>query len=270
MWSTIISILVIYIIACLILYWVQEKFIFFPTTLPKDYSFKQFRNFEEVYFKNGNNSQVHALHFKVPKPKGLVLYFHGNARALDTWAYAANDFIKRGYEVLMQDYRSYGKSEGTLSEKALHKDAMMIYNELNKKHHATDIIIYGRSLGTGIACQLATQVKARMVILETPYLSLVEMAKKKLFLFPVSLLLRYRMRNDLNIKKVQCPVHIFHGTEDELIPYEHAQRLEKLHGSKKILTTINEGTHNNLTDFDLFQDKLDDLLNEIVLNDQQK
>lgn len=249
----------LYLITCLVLYQFQEKFIFYPVKLPQDYLFSEFSNVEELYFPIDEQTRIHALHFHVENPKGMILYFHGNARALDDWGHAAQDFTSRGYEVLMPDYRGYGKSIGQISEAALLSDAQMIYDSLLNTHEENFIILYGRSLGSGIACHLATNTNARMVMLETPYLSLMAMAQAKMPFFPANLLLRYHMRSDLNIQKVKIPAYLFHGPEDELIPYQQAVQLGKIHG-KNSLTTIEGASHNNLSEFASFQTKLDELL----------
>jgi Lysophospholipase len=253
------SLLGIYLLICFLLYHNQERFIFYPEKLDDDYPFNEFDDVEEVYFPVDDQCRLHALHFKVDQPKGIVLYFHGNARAVNDWGYAAADFTRRNYEVFMPDYRGYGKSTGPRSEKAFFTDAKMFYDSLRQKYPADQIIIYGRSLGSGVACQLATQVEAKMVLLETPYLSLVAMAHESLPYFPANLLMRFQFRNDLNISKVKMPIYLFHGTKDELIPYKQAVQLQNQYG-KEILTTIEDAGHNNLSEFASFQNKLDELL----------
>ena len=257
--KTILIIVGLYLLVILFMYLNQERLIFYPTTLPSDYPFSEYSNIEELYFTSPDGAIIHALHFQKDNPKGIVLYFHGNARGLEDWGHAAHDFTSRGYEVLMQDYRTYGKSKGQLSEKAFHEDAMLLYQHLLKTNAEKDIILYGRSLGSGVACALGTQTNPRMVILETPYLSLLEMAGGKLSFIPTKWLLKYEFRNDLNIKKIKAPVYLFHGTNDELIPYQHAVELEKIYG-KKILFTIPNGGHNNLGDFAAFQEGLTEVL----------
>ncbi len=249
----------IYVLISLLMYKIQENFIFYPEKLPPDYPFTEFDQVEEVYFPIDEQTRLHALHFHVDQPKGIVLYFHGNARALNDWGHAASDFTRRGYEVLMPDYRTYGKSIGVLSEKALFADAHLIYSTLLEKYDPSEIVLYGRSLGTGIACELATKVEAKMVLLETPYLSFLAMANNTMPILPASLLLRYKFRNDLNIRKIKMPVAIFHGTKDELIPYKQAVKLNEIYG-KDVMTTLEGAGHNNLSDFPGFQAKLDEFL----------
>lgn len=260
LFAALIGVIALYLGLILLLYFKQKDFIFYPTKLNQNYDFSQFSNFEELYFET-DDAVVHALHFKTESPRGLVLYFHGNAGALDKWGHAAVDFTNRNYEVIMQDYRSYGKSTGEISEEKMNEDALMIYQKVIEKYDPSEIIIYGRSLGTGVACELSTKVTAKLVILETPYTSIDAVAKRGFFFLPVSSLLKVHFYNDQKIQKLKSPVHIFHGTNDELIPYAQATRLAKIYGDTSILTTIKDGTHNDLGDFDIFQQKLGELLN---------
>lgn len=250
---------ILYLAICTYLYFRQESFIFYPIQLPADFTFS-FSDTEELYFQK-EGVLIHALRFEVSEAKGVVLYFHGNAGALDSWGYNAEDFRQRGYEVWMPDYRTYGKSRGPLSEKALLEDAAMVYERLRQTYPAEQIILYGRSLGSGVACVLAAKVESKLLILETPYSSLGDMAQLTIPPFiPVRWLLRYRLNSKRNIRRLKCPVHLFHGTVDELIPYNQAQVLTRRFGSPDILTTIQGGGHNNLPDFEAYQRKLDELL----------
>lgn len=255
-----ITAVLLYIAVAILLYFFQEKLLFFPVKLADDYQFTQFQNTEENYFDLKHSVRLHCLEFRVQNPKGCVIYFHGNAGALDGWGIYAEDFRQRGYDVWMPDYRGYGKSKGRISQRSFYRDALFIYEQVLKHFPEEKIILYGRSLGSGVACQLATKTRPQQLILETPYSSIVDMAKHTVPYFPVQWILRYPFRSDLNIKKINCPVHFFHGTADALIPYEQAQRLAKISGVPDVLTTIEGGTHNNLPDFEEYQMKLDELL----------
>jgi len=253
-------ILAIYILATTIMYFQQEKFIFFPVKTPSSYTYEQFPNATELFLEAQDGTILHSLHFTCKNPKGIVLYFHGNAGAIDSWGYGAVDFTKNGYDVLMPDYRSYGKSKGKLNYEAMRSDALVFYNYLAEKYPAQKIIIYGISLGSGIASDLATKVEAQQLILATPYTSISDMAKLSMGFFPIDLLLRYPFSNERHLTKVQYPIHIFHGTKDELIPYHQAVKLAQLFPNQDIMTTIPNGMHNNLSEFKIFQDKLSTLL----------
>ncbi|MEL6864891.1 MAG: alpha/beta hydrolase [Bacteroidota bacterium] len=260
MYKLLLALTGVYVLVAMALYFLQERLIFYPTKLSPNYVFSQFDQVEERFAEPQPGVALHALYFRQPKAKGVVLYLHGNAGALDTWGYNADHLRPHGYEVLMPDYRQYGKSSGPWSEQAFYDDALFWYRELQKEYEEKDIVLYGRSLGSGFACQLATIVQPKLLILETPYSSILDMARNQTSIFPVQLLLKYHMRNDQNILNINCPVHLFHGTADELIPYAQALELSKIAKDPKILTTIVGGGHNNLGDFRAFHQQLAKLL----------
>ena len=258
--SLILIILVGYIVVTFFMYFYQEKFIFFPTRVPLDFVYDFYPNATELFFDTDDGETLHSLYFKSQNTKGVVLYFHGNSEGIDSWGIYAEDFTKHDYDVLMPDYRSYGKSSGTLSAPSFRSDALLFYNYLSEKFPPEQIIILGRSLGSGIASDLATKVKAKLLILETPYLSIAAMAKLRMRFLPINYLLKYNFDNYKNLQLVNFPIHIFHGTHDELIPYQQAVALAQLFPNQDILTTIENGGHNNLGEFPSYQSKLEELL----------
>ena len=142
----------------------------------------------------------------------------------------------------------------------MNEDALMIYQKVAEDFDPAQIVIYGRSLGSGMACELATKVDAKLVILETPYKSIDAVAKRGFFFLPVSSLLKFHFYNDQKINNLRCPVHIIHGTKDELIPYSHSVKLAEIYGDPSILTTVEGSGHNNLISFEAFHNALDKLL----------
>ena len=244
---------------CLLMYLFQEKMLFHPQILKPDYEF-QFSTpsgFDEIYLEVNDGVKLHGLFFKNENPKGVILYFHGNAGSLVGWGTVALDFIELGYEVLIMDYRGYGKSGGYLKYEMLLEDAQMWYNHLASKYNQDQIIVYGRSLGTGFAIPLAVQNEPRLLILETPFYSMADLARRHFPGFPHSLLLRFRFPNNKLINHVQCPVYVFHGTQDDVIPYQSAKLLEEAATEAEIeFTTIEGGGHNNLSTYSQYFDRL--------------
>ena len=136
---------------------IQEKFIFLPTQLPEEYSYSFDNEFEEFFLTNPDGARLNALHFKTNKPKGVILYFHGNAGDLSRWGEIANRFLDFEYDVIVMDYRGYGKSTGKRSESSLFEDAQLFYEHTAKLFSKDDIVVYGRSLGCSIATHVASQ-----------------------------------------------------------------------------------------------------------------
>ena len=176
---------------------------------------------------------------KRKNPKGVMLYFHGNAGDLSRWGTIAEYFVAKHYDVLVMDYRTYGKSTGKLSEQTFYDDAQFCYDYLLKSYSENEITIYGRSLGTGISTFLASKNKPKQLILETPYYSILDVAKQRFPIFPVSSLLKYKFPSHEFIKKVNCPITIFHGTEDAVVPYTSAEKLKAVVPDKDILFIYN-------------------------------
>ncbi len=239
----------------------QEKLIFYPEKLSDKYHFNFEDDFEELSIKTEDGNTISALHFKVENPKGIIYYHHGNAGSLEGWGNRAVDFTSRGYEVLMYDYRGFGKSTGSIkNEKMLYSDALLIYKKLIYDYKERDIILYGTSLGTGIATKLAHENHPKMLILETPYYNFYEVAKFHYPYLPNSILLHYQFKTDRLLPDLNIPTFLFHGTEDETVPYNHAERLEKLSDNVKLIT-IQEGSHSNLNTFHKYHEELDKILN---------
>jgi len=243
-----------------IIYFYQEKLIFFPEKVAADFKFPFPQKFAEVYLPTPDGAAIHALHFRTSQPKGVILYLHGNAGSLRTWGYLAADLLQFGYDVLMPDYRSFGKSTGKLSQTALYQDAQLTYNYLKKEYPENKIVIFGRSVGTGIASKLAADNLPRMLILETPFYNFADVAKNHYSFLPASLLLRYTFRSDKYLPKVSCPVFIFHGTADEIVPFSSGLKLARLLNKTDNLIIIEGGGHNNLSSFAVYNQALQRIL----------
>ncbi len=259
--QVLIIVLGLYIMLGTSLYLLQEKILFLPTILAQDYQFKFSHTFEELFLKTEDNVEINALHFKVENPKGIILYFHGNAGNLSRWGTIAEYFVDRNYDVLIMDYRTYGKSTGKLSEQALYKDAQVCYNYLKNNYQENEIIVYGRSLGTGIATHVAENNNPKQLILETPYYSMADIAHSRFPYFPTKYLLKYKFPTHRFIKDVSCPISMVHGTDDSIISIESAKKLYKVAPQgKTTFTEIKKGNHNDLIAFETFHSLMNTLL----------
>lgn len=238
----------------------QEQLIFHPERLSEKYKYRFDIPFEEKKYKTPDGNVLDALFFKAENSKGIVYYHHGNAGNLEHWGIKAIDFVTKGYDVLMYDYRGYGKSTGKIkNEKMLFADATLIYKEILYDYKERDIVVYGSSLGTGIATYIAYNNHPSKLILETPYFNFYDVAKFHYPYLPNSILLHYQFKTDVFLDKVKSEVYLFHGTEDETVPYNSSERLEKLSDNIK-LYTIKDGSHNNLNTFEVYHNWLGEVL----------
>ena len=243
------------------LYFLQEKLLFLPTVLEQDYVYNFKHPFEEVFLKPHKDVSINALHFKAESSKGVLLYFHGNAGDLSRWGIIAEYFVAQNYDVFIMDYRTYGKSIGKLSEQALYDDAQYCYDYVLKQYAENEITIYGRSLGTGIATYLASKQHPKQLILESPYYSILDVAKHRFPIFPVSSLLKYQFPSHEYIKSVNCPITIFHGTDDRVVPYLSAEKLNNSAPKEHTkFITVKGGSHNNLVQFDAYDSGIRQIL----------
>ena len=243
----------------------EKRLVFQGTSLPPDFQFHFSGKFEERGYEAALGVRLHALYFRtdsLPR-RGVVFYLHGNRDNLARWGRYAPDFTRRGYDVLMVDYREYGKTSGKITtETAFHADVRFVYEWLKREVPEDSLVVYGRSLGTGAATRLAADTHPRLLLLETPYSSMPAVFWSQVPLLPYNRLSRFQFRSDEWISRVGCPVHLFHGTADGLVPYRHSLRLCQKRGedAARILTTIPGGGHKNLPEFTAYQVALDSLL----------
>jgi len=255
-----IGIIFIVSILCFIimtLYLFQEKLIFRPTKLTIDYTYTFSQPFDELFIEAKDGALLNAIHFKAEKPKGIILYFHGNAGDLSRWGEITSFFTKLEYDVLIMDYRTYGKSTGQLSEENLFNDAQLFYNYALKLFSEDNIIVYGRSIGSTFAGFVASANNPRKLILEAPFYNLEDIVAKRIPVFPIKYLLNYQFPTDKLITSVKCPIIIFHGTKDGVVPFYSGEKLSKIRTKNKVIfIPIPGGGHNDLSDFDIYNERL--------------
>lgn len=251
----------LYVLVFIGLYFLQEKMIFMPDSLPQDFTYNFPGNFEEINLKTEDGAKLNALHFKVENPKGVVLYFHGNAGELSRWGIVVQKFVDLQYDVLVMDFRTYGKSTGKLSQIELYNDAQLFYDYLFQSYFEDEISVYGRSLGTTFATYVAAKNHPKQLILEAPFYSLDDVAGHRFPIYPVSWFLKFHFPTYQYFSEVSCPITIFHGTEDSVVNYKNSEKLSKIKTKEKLnFIIIPEGTHHNLDDYAVYKKTLNSIL----------
>ncbi len=264
LWATgIISTLaMLYAGACVLFYFAQDYFFFRPERLPADFAYKYPFPFEELHFDMEDGAKINGIYFKVPNSKGIIYYFKGNSRSIKGWGKFARDFVGKGYDFLLVDYRGFGKSKGRRTEANIYNDMQDIYNWVHERYPEQQIVIYGRSLGSGFAARIASWNKPKMLILDCPYFSFYHQVRMYLFWLPIQWLLRYQVRTDQFVKKIKCPIFILHGKKDRLIPFSQSERLIKVTSASTVLYPIQRAGHNNLPSFSEYHEHLYNILND--------
>ncbi len=252
-------------IGLFLFYIFQEKLIFLNgKKTPKDYVYQFPQPFEEVNISTKDNQNIHALHFKLDKPKGVILFFHGNKGNLERWGSIVPYLLAYNYEVLVMDYRNYGKSTGSFSEEKMYTDALLAYDHLKKQYSEDQIVVYGRSLGTTFATRIGVENKPKHIILEAPFYNL-KRATQYYFSLSPTFILKYHFRTDKNIPKITSPITFFHGEDDKTTSFEQSKELFELVTSKqKEFVAIPSGTHHNLKEFEAYQSKIKEILSVLT------
>ena len=231
----------------LLMYLAQDSLIFHPQPLAESQraAIAQRRAVESVFIAAADGTRLHAWHAHGAKRgERLVMYFGGNAEEV-SWMLDEAARRAPGTGWLLVDYRGYGASGGSPSEKALVEDALRWYDELASQYQK--IYVFGRSLGSGVAVQVAASRPIAGVILVAPFDSLVEVGKRYYPFLPVNWMLRHRFDSAALAPKIDSPLLCIVATADEIIPAEHSKRLyEAWRGEKRWVAL--EGAGHNSTD----------------------
>ena len=259
-WFKIIT--VIYVLGGIALYFLQDYILFRPVSLEREHTYNFSEKHKDINIPINENSNLNIVQFLSTDTitRGVILYFHGNKKNISWYAKYSPYFTKHGYEVWMIDYPGFGKSTGKFTEQNLYDWADQLYKFAISKFNTNSIIVYGKSMGTGIAARLASVQPCKKLILETPYYSFPSVLKQYFPFYPVDLMIHYEIPTHRYLQNVAAPVTIFHGTDDGVIRYKNAERLKRCLKPGDEFITVKDGNHNDLFNFKETIDKLDSLL----------
>jgi len=258
--TSLIIMLAIYVLVCGLLYIFQEKIIFFPEKLGKDYPFQFDQKFEERDINADDGILLNGLLFKADSSKGLIFYLHGNAGSLSSWGDVAKTYTDLNYDVFILDYRGYGKSEGVINgQQQFYRDIQTVYEELKKEYSEDKIIVLGYSIGTGAASKIASENEPKLLILQAPYYSLTDIMRHTYSIIP-TFILKYKFETNKHLKDCKMPVVLFHGDQDEVIYYGSSLKLkDEFKATDKLITLSGQG-HNGMTDNEDYRKALKQIL----------
>lgn len=254
--------LAVYLLGGILLYALQDRILFHPVRFGSGYRYDFSLPHQDISIPVEAEDTLNLVRFEKTNTvtRGAVLYFHGNKRNISWYAPYIPYFTRHGYEVYMIDYPGYGKSTGKLTEKKLYQWAALVYKLALKRFPADSLIIYGRSMGTGIAAQLASVRDCKRLILETPYYDFPSVISEYLPVYPVRWMLHYQLPTHEFLDQVTAPVSIFHGTRDRVITFPNAIRLTPHLKPGDEFILVPGAHHNDLYKFGLTRHKLDSLL----------
>ena len=244
----------VYAAVVALLWWRQEALLFHPQVLAQTHRFDVQTDTREVWI-DVPGARLHALHLRLPQPRGVVFFLHGNAGSLQTWFVNTGYYRRLNLDLFMLDYRGFGKSSGRItSEAQLMADVRTAWAQIAPLYAGKQRIFYGRSLGTGLAAQLAAEVQPELTVLVSPYTSVAALAAETYPWVPGAVL-RYPLRTDEALPRVQGRVLLVHGRRDTLIPPAHSERLQALQPRAEMLW-VPEAGHGDIHDHATYLDGL--------------
>jgi pimeloyl-ACP methyl ester carboxylesterase len=235
------------------LWWVylqQEKLLFAPTPLASGHQFSLDGDVHELTVPVPG-AALSVLHLRLAKPKGVVFFLHGNAGNLDTWFVNTALYRELNYDLVMMDYRGYGKSTGRIqSEAQLHADVDAVWAFVAHRYQGVVRVALGRSLGTALAARWAVKHQPDLTVLVSPYCSMTDLAKEHFPLVP-SRLLRYPLTTCDYMAQLHKPALLIHGDKDTLISPQHSERIQA-RAAQAQLIRIEQAAHNDVHQFDIY------------------
>ena len=240
----------IYLAVIAAVFFMQRDLMFAPSNervMPEEVGLDKV---SEVTLETTDGLQLYSWYGRGKPSHPTILFFHGNSRGVSNRQEKIRHFMDKGYGIFLLGYPGYGGSEGSPSESAFIEAAELAYNHLRALNISdSDIIIYGESLGSAVAVQLAAKTQASALVLEAPMSSIQEIAQLQYPYLPIAMLLKDPFLSIDFISDVKMPILFVHGTEDEAIPMDSGRRLFEAANHPKLFHAVDGAGHNNLYDF---------------------
>lgn len=224
--NLLLSLVAFYLVIVVLMYTLQRLLLYHPSRRigpPDTYGLS---GFSEDFINAPDGTPLQVWYRPAAQGFPTIAYFHGNADHIGNRSPILQALADKGFGVLGLSYRGYGKSGGSPDENGLYMDARTAIAYLNGKGIATEnLILYGESLGTGVAVQMATEHPVAMLILQAPYISVEDRASELYRFIPVKRMIKDKFRSIDKIGRVRAPLLLFHGEQDAVIPPSHGRRL---------------------------------------------
>jgi fermentation-respiration switch protein FrsA (DUF1100 family) len=238
-----------YALVVAVLYFAQRSMLYHPTALRTPPAEAGMPEAQEVEFDTSDGEKLVAWHVPPRDDKPVVIYFHGNGEIIQWRIGHHRALIRDGAGLIAVNFRGYGGSTGTPTEEGLHRDAAAAYAFAVAHYPAQRIVLYGVSLGTGVAVKLASERPVGKLILESPYTSTADVAAGLFPYVPVRWLMKDQLHSDQWIGKVHVPLLIMHGARDDVIAIRFGERLFALANEPKRFVRFDKGGHNDLDSY---------------------
>ncbi len=261
---------IVYFGVLAVLWAMQDRLIHLPhvpgrelTATPEDRDLA----YTDVTIRAHDDVRLHGWFLPLGTARATLLFFHGNAGNISHRLDSLALFHELGLQVLIIDYRGYGRSEGRASEAGLHRDAEAAWRYLTEERGLPPerIVIFGRSLGGAVATRLAAKRRPAGLILESAFTSVADLAAERFPMFPVRPLLRHHYETENVIGHVEAPVLVVHSRDDEIVPVAHGRRVFRNARQPRHWVEI-QGAHNDafLASRERYTDALRDFLDRYL------
>jgi hypothetical protein len=244
-WTTVIA-LCLYLGLAATMYFAQRSLMYFPDTAHVLPAAAGLPEAEEVPLTAADGLRIAAWHVPPRDGKPVILYFHGNGGALRFRVERFRRLIADGIGLLALEYRGYGGLAGSPSEPGLIADGEVAYRFATARYPVRQVVLWGESLGSGVAVAVAAEHPVGRVILEAAFTSAVAVGARHYWYLPVSLLMKDQFRSDTRIGKITAPLMIMHGVHDRVVPYAMGEQLFDLANQPKHLVRFLDGGHEDL------------------------
>lgn len=242
----VVTIAAVYLGICLFVFLIQPRLVYFPTRQVQATPAAIGLDYEAVTLTASDGVRIAAWFIPAAKPRGVLLFCHGNAGNIGDRLDSFRIFHGLGLSTLIFDYRGYGASEGAPSERGTYLDAEAAWSFLvnHRKVPPQQIVVFGRSLGGAVAAWLASEHAPGALILESTFTSVPDLGARLYPWLPVRLLSRFRYDTRSCVRRAKCPVLVVHSPQDDIVPYALGRALFDAAGEPKELLQLT-GSHND-------------------------
>ena len=228
------------------IYFAQRSLMYFPDRTAMSPAAAGLPEATEVPLTAADGVRIHVWEVPPQPGKPVILYFHGNGGALRYRVERFRRLIGAGIGLVALEYRGYGGNSGSPTEAGLIRDAEAAYGYAAARYPVRQIVVWGESLGSGVAVALAAEKPVGRVILEAPFTSALAVAETRYWYLPVRLLMKDQFRSDERIEKVTAPLLILHGVQDRVVPFRMGERMFDLANQPKHIVRFLDGGHEDL------------------------
>ena len=248
-----------YAVVLALLWWRQESILFYPAPLPADHRLATAPDVHERTVAVPG-ARLSVLHLQRPGARGVVFFLHGNAGNLQGWFSDADFYREAGYDLVMPDYRGFGKSTGRIaSARELREDMRAVWEQVAPLYRGRKVVLYGRSLGTGLAADLAQEFSAGgqppdLTVLVSAYTSFRALAAE-FYPWVPGAVLRYPLETEKHLPGIAGPLLLVHAEQDRLIGVHHLQRLRQVLPGARVVV-VPGADHNDLHQSQVYRTEL--------------